>query len=263
MISNALTLGLFPKSTPGRDLLDFSLEPGSLMSGCWVECRKCCHNFLMDYHLRFFFGAFKYVGGIFCLLQYECVNPFWLIYLLKVQNNHLVVWNIWNEGMRFFCSSIKGFDPISKGRSFLPENGLPGKTLWISCCFFSPYMHFTTYNELGQGILVGFTGGFLPSPKLRKVSRVAGVTCFSRKIMTCHHLHWLDHVQIPNILQIHKKSSDPFLLKPQLNNKVIYFIVVIIVVYTTLVGGLFTAHFPHFSHIGFISPTIGALFYSG
>ena len=102
---------------------------------------------------------------------------------------------------------------MSKGRSFLPSWATRKNSL-DKLLFFSPYMHFITYNQLGQRILVGFTGGFLPSPKLRKVSSIAGVMCFSRKIMTCHHLHWLDHVEIPNILQIHKKSSDPSFSSP-------------------------------------------------
>lgn len=139
MISNVLTLGLFPKSTPGRDLLDFSLEPGSLTSGLLSRMPKMLSQLSDGLPYQFFFGCFQIrLGGFFV---YSNTNVWTLTFdsyiSLKVQNNHLVVWNIWNEGIRFFCSSIKGFDPISKGRSFFPENGATRKNPLDKLLFFS------------------------------------------------------------------------------------------------------------------------------
>ena len=56
-------------------------------------------------------------------------NPFWLISLETSSKQPPRFWNIWNEG----------FDPTVQ---FLKAdlfclNGLPGKTRWIRCCFFS------------------------------------------------------------------------------------------------------------------------------
>ena len=87
------------------------------------------------------------------------VNPFWLIYLFESSKQAPCCLKHLKMKGCFFCSSIYGFDPMSKGRSFLPSWATRKNPLDDKLLFFSPYMRFTTYNQLGQGILVGFTGG--------------------------------------------------------------------------------------------------------
>lgn len=125
MISNALTLGLFPKSTPGRDLLDFSLEPGSLMSGCWVECRKCCRNFLMDYHLRLFWGVLSNTLGRFLFTPIRMCE-LWLlthISLWKFKTTTLLFETFEMKGCVFFAAASKDLIQFLKADLFFRKMG--------------------------------------------------------------------------------------------------------------------------------------------
>ena len=260
MISNVLTVGLFPKSTL---CWTFLISAWSLARNVGLLSRmpKMLSQLCDGLPSQVFRGCFQIRWDFF----YSNTNVWTHFdsYLLKVQDNHLVFETLEMKGCFVFCRSIKGLIQFLKADPFC-LNGLAGKTLWIRCCLHAFYHLQPTgtrdFSRVYWGVIQYHVNTRDVCPSVReenfrtysstsKSFQCCWCDVFSRKIMTCHHLHWLD---VKKNTQHFSNSQEIIWTLPSqapTEQKSI------IIAYTTLVGGFFTTSKTHLSQIGALETT--------